>query len=162
MMSCRWTYSDSIQRIAHVMWRDLMWVTFVTIFWDSNRTFPERCVGLFWHFHGINVVMFCSNGPNKQEVTGVWYGLDIKLGETRIYTKFCWGKPQGKLLQERSKSRWKINTNVDAEGMGFLSPELDRTLSGFVLWRHIVNIVTDLIDHQDSRVIFKEVHYRGG
>jgi len=139
-----------------------MLVTSVTIFWDSNRKFPESCVGLFYRGHEINVVMFCSVGSNKQEVTGGWDGLDIKLGETGKYTKFCWGKPQGKGLQERSKSRWKINTNVDAEGMGFLSPELDHTGSGYVWWRHTMNIVTDLFDHHNSRVIFKEKHHGGG
>jgi hypothetical protein len=45
--------------------------------------------------------------------------LDLKLGETGNYTKFCWEKPQGKRLHERSKGRWKNNTNVDAKGMGF-------------------------------------------
>jgi len=58
--------------------------------------------------------------------------LDVKLGEMGNYTKFCWGNPKGKRLQERSKSRWEINNNVDAEVMGFLSPELDRTGSGYV------------------------------
>jgi len=139
-----------------------MLVTFVTIILDSNRTFPESCVDLFCRVHERNVMMFCSVGPNKQGVTGGWDGLDMKLGETGNYTKCCWGKPQGKRLHERSKSRWKINTEVDAKGIGFFSPELDRTGSGYVWWRHIVNIVTDLFDHQDSRLVFKEMHYRGG
>jgi hypothetical protein len=53
-----------------------MRVTFVTVFWDSNRTFPES-VGLFCRVHDINVVMFCSVGPNKQEVTGGWMGDEM-------------------------------------------------------------------------------------
>jgi hypothetical protein len=103
MTSCRWP----VQRMAHVIF-----VTLVSIVWDSNHTFPARGVGLFCRVHEIK----CSD---KQEVAGGWDGRDLKLGETRNYTKFCWGKPQGKRLHERSKRRWKNSTKVDPEGMSF-------------------------------------------